>query len=456
MTLTTSPTTTTTTMQDQHGNPVRGDAAAVTVYDQAVASLLAWKPAVVEHVTTLATEHPDLAMGHALLAYLHLTSTAQADVEVAKAAWQAMSATDLGEREQAHRRAIGEWIAGRWQAAADALDDLLLRWPTDLLALQVGHLLDFSVGDAANLRDRIGRSLSAIDGHPHAGFVRGMQAFGLEESGHHEAAEEAGMTALAAHPDDVWAIHAVTHAHEMRGRVDQGVALLEGRVADWGTGNLFTVHNWWHLAVFKLEQGDLSGVLAIYDREVHHDGSDGAPLEMLDASSLLWRLHLDAVDVGDRWVALADAWEAKDSAPWYGFNDVHAVMAYVGAGRLGRARQVVERLQSYVDQGTADGTASPLGGTNLAMTAEVALPASRAVVAVAEGRWDDVVAELAPRRRRFHRFGGSHAQRDVLQRTLLEAAIRGGRHDLARALVSERLAVRPTSAYAAAQLARLG
>jgi hypothetical protein len=89
------------------------------------------------------------------------------------------------------------------------------------------------------------------------------------------------------------------------------------------------------------------------------------------------------------------------------------------------------------------------------MTADVGLPTSRAVVAFAEGRWDDVVAELAPRRRWFNRFGGSHAQRDVLQRTLLEAAIRGDQHDLARALVSERLAVRPSSAYARTQSTRL-
>lgn len=89
------------------------------------------------------------------------------------------------------------------------------------------------------------------------------------------------------------------------------------------------------------------------------------------------------------------------------------------------------------------------------MTSEVGLPASRAVVAYGQGRWDDVVAELAPIRRRLQLFGGSHAQRDVLQRTLLDAALRAGRTDLARALISERLAVRPTSAYAQTQLGRL-
>jgi hypothetical protein len=43
----------------------------------------------------------------------------------------------------------------------------------------------------------------------------------------------------------------------------------------------------------------------------------------------------------------------------------------------------------------------------------------------------------------------------VLQRTLLEAALRGGNGDLARGLIAERLAVRPTSTYASRQHQRL-
>ena len=46
---------------------------------------------------------------------------------------------------------------------------------TALLALAIGHQLDFFLGDAGNLRDRVGRSLPELDPHhPHVGFVRGM------------------------------------------------------------------------------------------------------------------------------------------------------------------------------------------------------------------------------------------------------------------------------------------
>ena len=285
---------------------------------------------------------------------------------------------------------------------------------------------------------------------PHYGFVRGMFAFGLEESGHYEAAEAHGLAAVEAHPDDVWAIHAVVHVYEMQGRVADGIRFLHSREADWGDGNLFTVHNWWHLALYFLEAGKLNDALAIYDARVHNSESVGVPLEMLDASALLWRLYLEGEDTGGRFGPLADAWASRTvDEPWYVFNDMHAVMALTGAGRLTEARAVVDRLERYA---TAGGAASP---SNLAMTTEVGLPASRAVVAFAEGNDRQVIDELLPIRATFQVFGGSHAQRDALQRTLLTSAIRARELDLATALVNERLATRESSVYTLTRFAEI-
>jgi hypothetical protein len=183
-------------------------------------------------------------------------------------------------------------------------------------------------------------------------------------------------------------------------------------------------------------------VLAIYDTQVHHDGSDGVPLEMLDGSALLWRLMLDGVDTGGRFGPLADAWTSRVGGDsWYSFNDLHAVIALCGAGRLDDAREVVDDLTRYV----VSTPAHPR--SNAMMAAEVGLPASRAVIAFTEGRHGDVVDELWPIRAGFQRFGGSHAQRDLLQRTLTDSAIRSGHLDLARALLAERLSQRDTSVY---------
>jgi tetratricopeptide (TPR) repeat protein len=302
----------------------------------------------------------------------------------------------------------------------------------------LAHQLDFFLGDAAALRDRPLRTLAAGEaggalppGHPHHAVVRGMAAFGLEECGDYAAAEDHGLAAVARNPDDAWAVHAVAHVHEMRGDLDAGLRFLDERRVDW-EGALLAVHVAWHEALYLLDAGRAGEALAAYDRRIHHAGSQGVPLELLDASALLWRLRLDGIDAGDRWARLADAWAARAGAePWYAFNDAHAVMALAGAGRLAEARAWLDRLAA----------GAPVG-------ADVALPAGRALVAVAEGRPGDAVDDLLAVRGRLHGFGGSHAQRDAWERTLLDAALADGRLGLAAALLDERLAARPAGRYA--------
>jgi tetratricopeptide (TPR) repeat protein len=430
-----------TTRTDAHGNPVTGAQSAVDRYDAAIDHLVAYREELLDAMTSLVTDDSDFAMGHVLAAYMSLTSTDAPDLEDARELAAHLDTLALNDRETAHRAAIGAWSSGDWHGAARILDDLLIRWPADLLALIVGHQLDFFLGDAANLRDRVGRSLPAIDrAHPHHAYARGMYAFGLEESGNYSLAEQHGLAALDRNRDDVWATHAVTHVYEMQGRIDEGIRFLRSREADWGYGNLFTVHNWWHLALYLMEAGDADESLVIYDRHIHNEQSAGVPLEMLDASALLWRFHLDGIDVGNRFGPLADAWATRAShEPWYAFNDLHAVMALAAAGRLDDARAVIDRLHTYV-------AVSP-PSSNVAMTADVGLPACRSVLAHIEDRPVDVVAELMPIRTILARFGGSHAQRDALQRTLVDAAIRSGQLQLARSLVDERLGVRETSVW---------
>ncbi|MEU7579821.1 hypothetical protein AB0B50_19715 [Streptomyces sp. NPDC041068] len=93
--------------------------------------------------------------------------------------------------------------------------------------------------------------------------------------------------------------------------------------------------------------------------------------------------------------------------------------------------------------------------SNHAMSAEIGLPVSRALVAYVREDYRSVVDLLLPIRRRLSSFGGSHAQRDALQKTLVEAALRAGAHDIAGALLGERLSLRPSSTYNLLGRARL-
>jgi hypothetical protein len=437
-----------TSTSDAHGNPMSGGAEAIDLYDRALDRLVRFHPDVVDLAGELTADESDSApMAWALVAYLNLMSTDLDDVAAARTALESLPNTAMNERERVHAAAIHAWVHGGWNEAAARLDDLLSVWPTDLLALMIGHQLDFFLGDAQNLRDRPIRSLREFDPqHPHTAFVRGMASFGLEEAGHYEQALDAGLSAVETNGDDVWGIHAVVHTYEMQGRVDDGIRFLTSDATRWESGNLFTVHNWWHLALYQLEVGNPGRALEIYDASLHNASSAGVPIEMLDASALLWRVLLDGADTGGRFGPLAEAWAPKVAGEsWYAFNDVHAVMAYAGADRLDDIRALIDDRERWLEG---------VGGSNARMTAEIGIPASRAVLAFVENRHGDVIDELMPIRRTLNHFGGSHAQRDALQRTLLESALRSGRYELARALAAERLGLRESSVYGWNQRAR--
>jgi len=428
---------------DQRGLAMTGSPEAVACLDRAIDHLIRFQIEVVEEAAKAAASDPSCVMATLLRTYLSLMSTEDSNVKKAQDALTALSITETGllPRERAHLDAASRWIAGDMAGAGASLDAISVEHPRDLLALAVGHQIDFFTGNARNLRDRIGRALYAWSREdPQFGFVQGMYAFGLEECNVYGRSEEIGQQAVEANADDVWGIHAVVHTYEMQGEIPEGVRFMKARKTDWATGNFLNVHNSWHYALYLLQGGDVSGALDIYDRVLHHEESEDVALELLDATALLWRLHLEGTPVGDRWQALAEAWARTLSPGFYPFNDMHAVMAFVGSGDLARADELVSRLEHVVETGDQ-------ATTGWLMTASVGLPVCRSLVHFARGDYQLVVDELLPKRGRFHEFGGSHAQRDAVERTLLESAIRARQNDIALALVSERLAVREASSY---------
>ncbi|MCX5205352.1 tetratricopeptide repeat protein [Streptomyces sp. NBC_00237] len=451
---------------DRHDHPLSDtDRDGAQHYEQALDDLLFFRPEVVDRAADVLRASPASPMGQALAAYLAVLGTEEKDTAGARGpfvlfrtALEESGTTRITPRERLHLAAAGACLDGDLHGAARLLDELSIGWPRDALALLAGHQLDFLTGDAGRLRDRIGGALSAWDqDDPHYGPLLGMYAFGLEESGHYEQAEQAGLDALARNPRDVWGVHGVAHSFEMRGRFTDGIRFLDARTADWATGNFLTVHNWWHYALFALETGDTARVLDIYDSAVHPPDAPPLAMQLLDASALLWRLFLAGRDVSARWERLARGWAGRADGAHYAFNDVHAVMAYVGAGRVKDAGELVaDRRRWLASAECGDRTAL----SNHAMTAGIGVPVCEALIAYGTGRDGEAVDLLMPLRHRLAAFGGSHAQRDAVQKTLLEAALRAGRHDVARALLSERIALRPTCPYnwlAQARLAeRLG
>jgi hypothetical protein len=430
-------------MKDVRGTPISStNAAALDGYEAAVRSYQTYTGDPIAAIDAVLAEHPDFRAGHLFRAAVLLTAGERRALGPARGSLAAGAAvrTPPNDREKGFARALELLADGDWHTACAAFDAVLVDEPRDVVALQTAHLWDFFRGDALNLRNRVTRALPHWDADvPGYSYLLGMHAFGLEECNQYPEAERAGRRALELEARDGWAVHAVAHVMEMTGRIDDGLAWLDERRGHWAPRNTFAFHNFWHLALFRLDTQDHPAVLQLFDEDIYPARND-ACVVLVDASSLLWRLHLEGVDVASRALVVADVWRARadDERGFYAFNDFHATMALCLAGAIDEARDWIARLEAIVRSDR---------GANVAMTTDVGLPLARAVVAFADGDYAAAIGHALPVRDRAYVFGGSHAQRDVITLTLIEAALRSGQRNLARHLIAERTVHKPSSAW---------
>lgn len=424
-------------LKDRQGNAMSGATPeAAALFDAALEAFTLYRGDPIGLADASSEAAPDFAMPVLFKAHLYGLATEPAATEAAKGLVAKAKTLRLTERERSHVAALEHLLAGNWTAAALALDRHSMRYPHDLLALQSGHLMDFFRASARDLRDRIARALPHWDAErPGHSVLLGMHAFGLEECGDYARAEATGREALDRQPLDAWAHHAVAHVMEMQGRPAEGIAWMAARESRWsGDDAFFRIHNWWHKALYHLELEDGAAALALYDGPIRGSRSPLA-VNLADASALLWRIHLAGHGVGDRWEELARAWDRHADGKLYPFNDLHAAMAYLGAGR---EAEVARLLAIY--------RADPAPPSEAADWARATgLPLIEGFAAFWRGAHERAVECLFGARQISNTFGGSHAQRDVIDWTLTEAALRGDLREVAEGLANERLALRPHS-----------
>ena len=428
---------------DLRGNPCgSGSADARAAAEQALWRMMSFYDTPLADLEAAATADPGWALPHVMKAGFLLSLTEPSLVPEAAAALAHARTLDrtVPAREQAHLDAVQLVAEGRWHAACRAWDELLLEHPRDALALQWAQLWDFYRGDAHGLRQRPARALPEWDEHdPLHAYVVALYAFGLEESNLYPQAEDQGRRALAANPRVPWAVHAVAHVMEMQGRFEEGSAWLRQHQDAWADGNGFSGHLWWHKALFRLETLDIAGVLRLVDSHLSGDALQ-IGLQRVDAAALLWRLHLIGEDVSALAGALAAGWPADPAeAGYYAFNDVHRVLVWLAAGQPAAAEAWVARC---AERALA---AEDARRANHTMAREVGLPLMHGLLALERGDADAAADLIYPVRAVARHFGGSHAQRDLVDQTLLAAAARGQRRALGRALLNERVMAKPAT-----------
>jgi hypothetical protein len=403
-----------TPLRDALGYRISGaNATALERYQHALADWQGWRSGAELALTEALAAAPHFVMAHLLQAWLCLCSRDPQRVALARPLLARALRLPANERERMHIDAMRAALDDDFDGAKAWLGHLLRRYPRDAVALQAAHVFDYGTGDLAALDGRVASVLPAWSRDmPGYHAVLAMHAFSLEECGHYDFAADQAAGALALEPRDARAHHVMAHLFEMTDRPADGVQWMHERQSGWLGGTVVATHCWWHIALFYLEQGDVGRALACYDTRVRA-GNSAAVADLVDASSLLWRIALAGADTGARWAELAKAWAPHVDDGFCSFNDLHAMLAFVGAGDWPLAQRL-ERSLLLSRAHTRHG----------ATTRELGLPACRALMAF--GRGDDLLAItlLASLPALAHRMGGSHAQRDVLNLTLLRAVER--------------------------------
>jgi tetratricopeptide (TPR) repeat protein len=418
---------------------------ALEHFDQALDDFLHFRGALLENIDASIHTDPDFALGYAYKGYVGVLGTEAKDAAATKLVFDAYlksaNLTKLHERETLHLQAAKVLLDGDFHSASQQLAEISRLYPRDILALAVGHQLDFFTGNTKMLRDRIEAALPCWTSNDnYYANLLGMFSFGLEEQGNYVRAEEVGLEAVERNPKNVWAIHAVTHTYEMQANFSKGMKYLDDRQNDWARGNFFLNHNWWHYALYTLEAGQSERALHIHDSVLFTETQADVALQLLDATALCWRLHLEGHDVSARFKKHAELWKSKTEPAFYAFNDMHVAMAFVGAGFEREAEMFITNRERWLDS-QLDATVS-----NVQMTKDIGLPVCKAVLEFGRENYKGVVNHLYPIRHRLHEFGGSHAQRDVVLMTLVEAALRGN-DKRAKEILNERFEVKARSPY---------
>src|SRR5436190_2305502 len=409
--------------QDIHGLPISTSAQGAAAFDRTLLGYLKYRADAGERLADALAADGEFALAHCLKGYFAMLSYKKANVATAQNA--AQNARRVGAkatpREQAHVAALDAWIADDLDRALGIWEQILAEHPLDVLAFRLAHFNNFWLGQPREMRASVERVKPKWARElPGYGTILSCHCFSLEECGDYRNAEVSGRAAIEIDPGDVWGTHAVAHIMEMQGRHAEGIAWLDELERHWDGGNNLLHHLWWHRALFHLERREVDAVLDLYDRRFRNLISPltlALPdlyIDVQNAASMLFRLELIGIDVGDRWTEIADKAEARIGDCLSAFTLPHWMMALAAAGREDAARKMLDGMRAF---GAGEGTVARI-------VREVALPICEAVLAHRKRDYRRALDLMRPVLGDMHQLGGSHAQQDVLVQLFLDAAVK--------------------------------
>jgi len=427
---------------DMYGLPVSASSdAAVRALDSLAEGYLRYRADTPQRLARLIEVGGDMPMAHVLKGYLTMLAFKEPVVPVARAALADAERTGSAAtaREKAHIAALREWCDGNLDGMLGTWERILEDHPHDVMAFRLHHFQAFWYGMPYRMARQVEATLPRwSEAQPYYASILACHCFAHEELGNYTTAENSGRRALELDPADLWAAHAVAHVLEMQGRRTEGIEHLKSLEPHWSGGNHFMHHLWWHLGLYHYERGELDEVLRLYDTKYRNHASPlnkAVPdlyVDFQNAASMLFRLERQGIDVGNRWIEIADHAEKRIGDNRSPFTQTHWMMALAATRRWEAAERMLAAMRSYAETEKGD-----LGR----LVKRISLPLCEAIVARGRGDYAAAVERMRPVLGVMFQIGGSHAQQDVLEQVFLDCAEKARSNDAVR-LIIERVRAR--------------
>lgn len=378
---------------------------------------------------------PEFALAHAARARaLQMRGAAiEARGSAARASDLVRTAT---RRERGHVEAVNLALGPDLARALAAAREHVREFPRDALVLSLATGV-YSLTGFSGRRDRNELLLGILDeAAPAYGddwWFLNVHAFACTEAGDRARGRRLVERSLSLHPRNAHAAHALAHVYYEEGDSARGAAFVAGWLPDYERAAQMHCHLSWHLALFELALGRADRAAAIYEDSIRPGAALSAALgTLVDSAAFLWRCGLWSVGpVPLPWGEVRDFAKRAFPKPSVAFADEHVVMALAAVGEHDGAAARITELRLMEREGR-----QPAG--------HVAADVAEGMAAFARGDWQRTIALIEPVFEEIVRVGGSRAQRDVFEHTLLGAYLRAGRDKAAEALLRQRLEGRPS------------
>ena len=414
---------------DQYGLPLSTTPEAADRYVEALDRILRVQSGAHEALRDAVALDPGFALGHAVLALLGHEWEAPVDVAAELATAERAVAAAGDERERSFVAVVVDLVRSPRPTAAAHLLGHLDRYHRDALALSIA-VPTISFSGFTELPQHTWELVEGLA--PDYGsdwWYVGLLAFIRQEQDRFDEAAELAERALAEVPSSGHAVHARAHAYYETGEHAAGLAFLDPWVASCGRSASHRAHFSWHAALHELATGDVDAVVRRYREQLAPPEVTGVRA-LVDSASLLWRCSLFGDWPGEPPIDEVMAVVPSDVVrrPASAFVGFHAVLALAADHDAEGLRRLAHHARCHDD----------------ATLRDVVAPLADAYAALVEGRPGVAADTLTALRDRIWPVGGSAAQREVVEDTLVQALALAGRCDEACRVLDARLARRPS------------